>query len=476
MLTWEELGDRAGRDDWYRSRFGPDPTVITAKRALVARVLRTFAHRFAPTGRQRVWAHFVPGRVEILGKHTDYAGGHSLVAALDRGFFSVSRPNGERVVHLVEDDPRFAPCRFLFPHSPAPRAGQWSLYPMTMARRLAANFGRVHSLGGVDVAFGSDLPVASGLSGSSALMVMTFFALAAPNGLTQNPRFRQSLRTRLALAAYLACAENGQAFGPLAGTSGVGTFGGSEDHAALLNARRGMLSLYRFCPLHHKADFTFPEDLRLVIGCSGVRAEKASGALAPYNQAVQDAESVVASYNRRYGRAYRVLGDLVVEEGTLGARALIARVERACRHGLPGGRGDRLVARFRQFVTEDRRIIPAFLAALLRGDGRALGAWINRSHTLSKRYLGNIVPPVDWLQRWSRRCGALGASGFGAGFGGSVYALVPADLAATFVAEWRSGFCRRFPEYAEACEMFVTLPSAAAGEMFVDHADGEVEG
>lgn len=476
MLTWEELGARADRDDWYRSRFGPDPTAITAKRALVARVLRTFADRFAPPGRERVWAHFVPGRVEILGKHTDYAGGHSLVAALDRGFFSLSRSNGERLVHLVEDDPRFAPCRFPFPHSPAPRAGQWSLYPMTMARRLAANFARVHPLGGVDVAFGSDLPVASGLSGSSALLVMTFFALAAPNGLTESARFRQWIRTRIDLASYLACAENGQGFGPLLGTGGVGTFGGSEDHAALLKARRGMLCLYSFCPLRHKADFTFPEDLRLVIGFSGVRAEKTADALALYNQAVQDAESVVASYNRRYGRAYRVLGDLVAEEGVLGARALLARVERVCRPRRPGRRGETLVARFRQFLAEEQRIIPGFLAALLRRDDPALGAWLNRSHALSRRYLRNIVPEVDWLQRSSRRYGALGASGFGAGFGGSVYALVPADLAATFVAEWRSGFCRRFPEHAEACETFVTVPSAAAGEMFEDRPDGEIEG
>jgi galactokinase len=475
MLTWEELSARAEMDDWCLSRFGADPTVITAKRALVARVLRTFAQRFAPTGRQKVWAHFVPGRVEILGKHTDYAGGHSLVAALDRGFFSVSRSNGEQVVHMIEDDPRFAPCRFPFPHTPAPKSGQWALYPMTMARRLAANFGRVHPLRGVDVAFGGDLPVASGLSGSSALMVMTFFALAAPNGLTQSPRFRRSLRTRLDLAAYLACAENGQPFGPLAGTSGVGTFGGSEDHVALLTARRGMLSLYGFCPLRHKADCTFPEDLRLVIAFSGVRAEKTTDALPLYNRAVQDADLVVASYNRRYRRSYRVLGDLLGEVGALGVPALLARVRRACRQGLPGRRCEELVARFRQFLAEDQQIIPGFLATLLRRHDPALGAWINRSHALSRRYLRNIVPEVDWLQRWSRRCGALGASGFGAGFGGSVYALVPADLAATFVAEWRSAFCRRFPEYEGTCEMFVTALSAAAGQIFDLHPDAEGE-
>lgn len=475
MPTWETLCARTERDDWYRSRFGPEADVIAAKRALVGRVLRSFAERFVPKGQQKVWAHFVPGRVEILGKHTDYAGGQSLVAAVDRGFFSVSSSNGQPVVRLVEDEPWFPPCQFPFPDTPAPEPDQWTLYPITMARRLAHNFGGARPLGGVDVALGSDLPVASGLSGSSALLVMTFFALAAPNGLTETARFRQCIQTRLDLAAYLACAENGEGFGPLVGTTGVGTFGGSEDHAALLHARKGMLSLYGFCPLRHKADFVFPDDLRLVIGFSGVRAEKARGTATLYNRAVQNAKLVVSRYNRRYRQTYQTLGDLLTGHRSLGAQALPARVARACRLGFPGQRHAELVARFRQFMAEDQRIIPGFLAALLRRDLPQMGAWINQSHALSKRYLRNIVPEVDWLQRWARRLGAIGSSGFGAGFGGSVYALVPATMAAPFAEEWRIGFCKRFPQYAGTCEMFVTFPSAAAGMMFGDHPDRDAE-
>ncbi|MCS6863096.1 MAG: hypothetical protein NZT92_22550, partial [Abditibacteriales bacterium] len=193
MLTLSQLRKRIGEDGWYARQFGADAPVIEAKKSLARSVLETFTRSFSTSEHTEVVAYFVPGRVEVLGKHTDYAGGHSLLIAADRGFFCLSALNGTHRVRLVENDPSFPPCAFEISPNLEPPVGHWSNYPMTMVKRLAANFtppadraGRdAPLLQGVNVAFGCDLPIASGMSGSSALMIMTFFALALPNRLME---------------------------------------------------------------------------------------------------------------------------------------------------------------------------------------------------------------------------------------------------------------------------------------------------
>ena len=82
-------------------------------------------------------------------------------------------------------------------------------------RRIARDFG--DDLRGADIAFASDIPIAAGLSSSSALVVATFLALAHVNSLALEPMER--------LAGYLGAVENGSAFGDFAGDSGVGSVG-----------------------------------------------------------------------------------------------------------------------------------------------------------------------------------------------------------------------------------------------------------
>src|SRR6266404_1669905 len=79
--------------------------------------------------------YFVPGRIEFLGKHTDYAGGRSLICALERGFCvaASARDAGRvRITDAAQDD------RVEFSIGPEliPRAGHWSNYPMTVASRI----------------------------------------------------------------------------------------------------------------------------------------------------------------------------------------------------------------------------------------------------------------------------------------------------------------------------------------------------
>lgn len=431
------------------------PPVWMSHRKTARGLLGRFADRFRPSSRQPVTLGFVPGRIEVLGRHTDYAGGHSLVCAIDRGFLFVAGRNDRGVVRMSGALSEFEPIEFQASASIAPVVGAWGNYPMTMTQRLAANLGARGTLAGVDVAFSSTLPVGSGMSGSSALMIMTFLVLAEANGLAASRRFKAAIRDGVDLAMYLACCENGQSFRDLAGNRGVGTFGGSEDHTAILNGRTGMLSLYQYAPTVHKADLSWPADHVFAVAFSGVRAEKTKAALERYNLASRRAREAAAACNAAWGTDYPNLHGVVDHAVSLHGRRSMLAIERALA-GTP--RELRLPGRVRQFVLEDRRYLPEAQRALCRRDLRGFGRMIDLSHAASRRYLGNIVPPVDFLQRAALRLGAVGASGFGAGFGGAVFAVVPESKAPGLVAGWEQEYRAAHPKEAAEARFFTVAP------------------
>ena len=196
---------------------------ISMKRRWIGQALRLLEiHRAqfpGPVGRAIAFG-FVPGRIEVFGRHTDFAGGRSLVCAIDRGFWFLASANRDRMIRMHEKAAEFPPAVFPFSADLAPRRGHRANYPMTMARRLARNFSGSAELKGVDIAFSSTMPVGSGMSGSSALMMMTFAAIASLNKLQATEPFRKNLHDPLDLAVYCACAENGQGFRGLRGDGG----------------------------------------------------------------------------------------------------------------------------------------------------------------------------------------------------------------------------------------------------------------
>ena len=118
-----------------------------------------------------VKAFFVPGRIEVLGKHTDYAGGRSIIAATENGFCIVAAQRSDTTVRII-DVATGEQIEFKIGDTLNPRPGHWANYPMTVARRVAKNF--PGPLCGADIAFGSDLPPAAGMAGSSAIIVGFF--------------------------------------------------------------------------------------------------------------------------------------------------------------------------------------------------------------------------------------------------------------------------------------------------------------
>jgi len=424
------------------------------RREMAMRLLDMLSSRSGAASTQEITVGFVPGRIEVFGRHTDYAGGRSLVCAIERGFlFAATTCNGNRV-RLFEDSPEFGPVEFDLDPGLSPPVGEWANYPMSMARRLCRNF--PGQLKGVDIAFSSTMPVGSGMSGSSALMMMAFTAIASASRLHESPVFKRNILDAVDLSVYLACAENGQSFRGLEGDAGVGTFGGSEDHAAILNGRPDRLSLFEFSPPRLKAEMPWPREWRMVVAFSGVRAEKTKQALEKYNMASRRVRDSVMRFNQRAGTQLATLREVVDHEPKPGGAAWVKKLDRAARGAsvVAPALGDRV----RQFILEDRNHIPGALAALQARELPKFGKLVSESHRASKKYLWNIVPEIDCLQKAACRLGASGASGFGAGFGGSIFAVTTADRAEDLLSRWRRSYQARYPARAGESVFFIAEP------------------
>jgi galactokinase len=115
-----------------------------------------------------------------------------------------------------------------------------------------------------------------------------------------------------------------------------------------------------------------------------------------------------------------------------------------------------LLNRFEQFAGECTEIIPGVSRALQSGDVDAMGILVDRSQEAAERLLGNQVEETIALARLARDLGAAAASAFGAGFGGSVWALVKTDRADQFKSEWSKHYQSSFPGSAKRSEFFLS--------------------
>ena len=121
-----------------------------------------------------------------------------------------------------------------------------------------------------------------------------------------------------------------------------------------------------------------------------------------------------------------------------------------------------LLARLEHFILESGEIIPAAGDALAGGDLRLFGRLVDRSQRAAEQLLGNQVPETVFLAASARRLGAAAASAFGAGFGGSVWALVETARREAFLAAWAEQYHAEFPQHAPLSRFFTTPAGPAA--------------
>ncbi|NUQ11034.1 MAG: galactokinase [Gemmatimonadaceae bacterium] len=400
------------------------------------------------TDRRERWSLWVPGRIEVLGKHTDYAGGRSLVCALERGLAVRVAARRDNLVRVRSLD-RLSTFETSLTVTASGEPGAWNQYVATVVRRVALNFSDVTR--GADIVLSGDLPADAGMSSSSALVVAVFIALSKSNELRSHVTFRSTISSSEELAAYLGAVENGLAFRQLGAGVGVGTYGGNQDHTAILCSEPGQVARYSWDPLKRETLVPVPAGHVFALGASGVHAPKAGAAMAKYNKVSLAARKLLELWNQDSGRADTSLGAaLAVPEA--GERLIALSGRPSVDHFAPGY----LRGRLAQFVAETFDIIPVATDALTRGDLAEFGSVVDQSQELAERNLENQVPETVTLQRSARELGAVAASAFGAGFGGSVWALVPEPDGDRFLRAWKSRYEERHPGPAREAAFFLS--------------------
>ena len=291
-----------------------------------------------------------------------------------------------------------------FPISPdlAPPVGQWSNYPMTVARRLARNFSSVTK--GADIGFYSNLPRAAGLSTSSALITAVFLVLAEVNRLEGDPCYVTEIGSKWRLAGYLGSIENGKAYLTLPGDQGVGTSGGSQDHTAILLSEAGRLAVYHYYPVARTRQLALPEDLTFVVASSGIAAAKTGSARERYNRAASLVATLVQQWRDATGRDDATLGEALKSSPDAADRLRELAGRRLIRTSVR-----RFECGFNTSSSRTTEILPGALAALDAHAFDDFGRLVDRSQEAAERLLGNQVPETSALAALARTQGALAA-------------------------------------------------------------------
>jgi galactokinase len=316
--------------------------------------------------------------------------------ALEQAAYIVCRPRTDARVRATNADLSFAPLDFaLSLEIPPDPAGSWGNYVKAAAQALATD-GQASC--GADLFVTSNLPVAAGLSSSSALVIATALALLTANGRDWEP---------LALARTMALGERY-----------VGTQGGGMDQAICLAGVSGHAAMIEFDPLR-LTQVPVPADWRIVVADSLERAEKSGAAREEYNERGATCRAALAAVWHHEG----------LPEPPGSYAGLLARhpaahwLERATPL-LP----DLAFRRFRHAVTEGSRVHEA-RAAMAGADLHTFGRLMHQSHASLAQDFEVSRPELDALVEIATTAGAAGARLTGAGFGGSVVALAHATTA-----------------------------------------------
>jgi N-acetylgalactosamine kinase len=412
----------------------------------VQRLVRAFARLL---GRPPAAIVRAPGRVNLLGEHTDYNGLPVLPMAIDRSVLVAVAPRNDTVVTLHNLAARFPPRRYALTGSIPPyAAGDWGNYSKAAAQGLV-RFESTVSWRGADLAVDGTIPSGAGLSSSSALVVANALALLAANGVEV---------PYATLAELLPVCERY-----------VGTLSGGMDQATSLLASAGHALRIDFFPLRVRA-VPLPAAHAIVVCHSLVRAEKSGAARRAYNRRVIECRLACRVLDQVLGsslpRPLATLGDLGIHfpgrplgefvkdlaakvpehplrlaeiAGIIGTSPSQLRL--ACE--IPSDLDDEfvLVSRVRHVLAEAERVCEAE-AALHAGDAEKFGRLMDASHASCRDDYDISCDALEELVAIAKEAGAIGARLTGAGFGGCTVNLVQGRALPAFLRRIDAAFYR----------------------------------
>jgi galactokinase len=378
-------------------------------------LMRAFAERQGRAGR----CFRAPGRVNLIGEHTDYNGGFVLPMAIDRSTYVAASPRPDRqvFVHSLNREESFA---FDLDRPGEKRRGIWLDYVEGVARALESRGVRLR---GAEMMLLSEVPAGAGLSSSAALEVSTGLAMACVAGAEVD-------RVTLALA------------GQQAEHTYVGAMVGIMDQFVAALGREGHALLIDCRELEAKAVPLDTSEVCVAITDTNVKHELSAS---EYNVRRAECEEGVLLL-RGFLPNVKQLRDVSVEEFERYASQLPEVVRRRCRH----------------VVTEDARTLAA-AAALGRGDLAEVGRLMRLSHESLRDDYEVSCPELDALAEtaWTIE-GVLGSRMTGGGFGGSTVSLVRRERLDEFRAALEAEYGRRFNRRPT---LYVSEPGGGAEEI-----------
>ncbi len=351
-------------------------------------------HRYGPGP---VSVARAPGRVNLIGDHTDYNGGFVLPMALDRDLRVAFRRWKDHRVELVSLD-MGETVEFSLSNISKGEGPSWAAYPMGVAWALQEEG---HKLSGLRGVIKSDIPAGAGLGSSAALEVACATAFCAASDLKVD---------REKLAQICRRAES----------DFVGMRCGVMDQFASLLCRKGHALFIDCAALSYEPVSLRDIDAAVVVCDTGVKRRLADS---PYNER-----------RKECARAFYLLKRHLPEIETY--RDITMEKFKAYESNLP----EPLRKRARHVVTENTRVLHA-VRYMKRGDLIAFGALMDASHASLRNDFEVSCAELDCMVDLGRDVhGTFGARMTGAGFGGCTVNLVQADRVNTFVESVSAGY------------------------------------
>ncbi len=350
-----------------------------------------------------------PGRVNLIGEHTDYNLGFVLPMAMDRAVWVAFSPRSDRTCQLVSLN--FDGEQYIGLDAPDQNGPSWGKYAQGVAWALEQ---KGLELNGFDAVIGSDIPVGSGLSSSAALevaLILAFLAIAK---------------------VEMSCMEMA-ALGQQAEREWVGVNCGIMDQAISVCAQPGQAMLLD-CRSLKRTMVPLPRDCRIVVMDTEHPRSLAESA---YNNRRASCESAANKLGKES------LRDVLAEE-LESNQSLLTKVE---------------YMRARHVITENNRTLEA-VKALSSGNQKLFGRLMNHSHESLKMDYEVSGEALDRMVGIAKNApGCLGARMTGAGFGGCAVALVKADTVEQFNHEVTSKY---YGEGVKDAPIYTCEPSQGA--------------
>lgn len=364
-------------------------------------VLQRFTEIFGDA--DGVKAYFAPGRVNMIGEHTDYNAGHVFPCALTIGTYAAARKRNDRKLRFYSMN--FAHLGVLESSlddlKPSPAAG-WTNYPKGVMWAFGEKGFTIS--GGMDIVLNGNIPNGSGLSSSASVEVLTGFILRDFYG------FEVSNQDLALIGQYAENNFNGVNCGIM---DQFAIAMGKKEHAIFLDTSD--LS-YEYAPIKL-------EHAKIVIACSN---KKRGLGDSKYNERRSECESALGKLQEVIG--IKGLGELTEEQFETYKAAITDEV---------------LTKRARHAVYENRRTIRA-VEALKRNDIVLFGRLMNESHvSLRDDYEVTGIELDTLVEEAWKIDGVIGSRMTGAGFGGCTVSIVKEDAIETFIAQVGEAYARK---------------------------------